>query len=86
MKFEPIGDGDCVFFIAYGFRTDYMAIKDHVKKFLTMPLAAQYLEDAKMGKCARGHYHTCALSIVGNNTFGDVVAVVRPYSSYSCRD
>lgn len=77
MKLEAVGDGDSCIFVGFGYRTDFMAFRRHTSDFLTTPLAAQHLEDARCARCENGHKHTCILSIVGDRSFGKVLLGVR---------
>ena len=62
--------------IGYGSRTDFEAVEEDVEDFFTAALSAQHLADRHMGDCANGHKHTCAVSIVNDETFGDIIVIV----------
>lgn len=73
---EPMGEGSNIVYILFEYRTDFKAVNSRMNVYLPPMKVGRLLEECGGAKCENHHSHTCALSIVGDATFGDVLVYV----------
>lgn len=74
---EAMGEGLNAIYIIFTHRSDFEALDNRMNIYLTPTKAAQLLEDCNSSACGNSFFHTCALSVVGDRTFGDIMSFVR---------
>ena len=81
---KPVSGGHVALW--YTHRGDYDAVSPEMGKFLTSPMSAQRLSDSNKTECSNAHKHTCGISLVDNETYGDVIVIVSvslsPFSPF----
>ncbi len=71
-----IGDDPRKTYILFRYKTDYDTIQSKLHIILTDAEVDQILENNRLSVCEKGHAHTCALSLIDQCRFGDILMVV----------